>query len=376
MNRKSWSFSVFPNDFQKETLLNIGGILKKGESIQLVGAPGAGTSTIVKLFSQAPKIKDKYFSPKSNMNFLILDAYSVLEKNSLTASRLLLSLFGPQTKIPLDNLGVNKELTKNIENICSVGNIVLVIDHIQEFNYPELKPFFTNLTFLYGKFRHRFCFLSISVKPLTKTSDLVNFGVFGRILTNNILYIPPLNRRDGIWFIKDVTKQTRITFKKNEVEKIYEASLGFPRTIKKIIEAVGRGCSLNGVLSNPRLDPALALHLGELEDSIELVGESPILSAYKKERNDASGELIGEVEFKQKLTKSEESLVKLYYSKKGEIITREEGIISLWGEGAINVSDHAYDQIIHRLRNKLKHSNPLTCIETVRGRGHVLRIEN
>ncbi|KKQ75296.1 MAG: hypothetical protein US95_C0006G0018 [Candidatus Woesebacteria bacterium GW2011_GWB1_38_5] len=40
----------------------------------------------------------------------------------------------------------------------------------------------------------------------------------------------------------------------------------------------------------------------------------------------------------------------------------------------MEISDHAYDQIVLRLRKKLKNAVPKADVETVRGRGHILRI--
>ena len=70
------------------------------------------------------------------------------------------------------------------------------------------------------------------------------------------------------------------------------------------------------------------------------------------------------------------SSAKLLLSSKNKIVEREKGIEHLWGENAVEVSDHAYDQLILRLRYKMKKSQPKADLETVRGRGHTIEVTN
>src|SRR4030043_901215 len=370
-----WSFTEFPRDFQKDVLKPFSEILKKGESIQLVGAPGAGASTIIRLITQVSKVKDIYFPPKLNIQFLVFDADTLLEKSSLTASRIFLSLFGPQEAIPEDNVEINKRLTENIERICSEGRIVLIIDHIQQLNFTEFQPFFANLMNIYRKFRPNVCFVFTSQKKLTRPEDLINFGDFGRILVSNIINLPQLNRNDSFWFMNDMEKKINVSLKEKEKEKIFEVSLGFPRTMKKLVEAVSRGNYIDELKINPRLDLPLSLHLEELIEYSGLIN-IPLLEIYKNNKELQMGEKISDVLLPKKLTKIEEKLLKFLIKEKEKIIDRDRGIEVIWGENAQGISDHAYDQIIHRLRSKLINSVPKVEIETVRGRGHVLKTEN
>ena len=78
--------------------------------------------------------------------------------------------------------------------------------------------------------------------------------------------------------------------------------------------------------------------------------------------------------FGKRLTKNEEKLLKYFLKNKGGILSRADGMGYLWGENAVEISDHAYDQIVLRLRKKLKNAVPKADVETVRGRGHILRI--
>jgi energy-coupling factor transporter ATP-binding protein EcfA2 len=376
MKVKSWSFSSFPEGFRKETLTKISQNLKKGDAVQLVGARGAGTSLLVRLITQAPKARKIFFDTKLGFRFLLLDANLLLERNPLTLSRLLLSLFGTGDDVPEDNVGINRRLLKETEKTCSNGNLVLIIDHVQDLDFPQLMPFFTNLSYIYGRFRPRVKFLFVSEKPFINRSDLENFGDFGKLLTSNVIFIPALNKRDSLFFIEEVEKQMGLALEKKDKEQIFRVSGGFPRTMKRLVEAASKCFSIEEIVANPTLDGALALHLEELSEAGEFLKESFILTAYRKMLSGLSdGEQLKGVRLKCRLTKLEEKLLRLFVSRKGKIISREDGIEKLWGSRSIDISDHAYDQIIHRLRKKLTNSKPKVVLETIRGRGHCLKIE-
>jgi len=362
----SLSFSSFPKDFQKDILTKISSLLKKGESVQLVGTPGSGTSTIVRLITQVPEISTAYF-PKS-LNFH-------LERNSLTLSRLLLSLFGAYESIPQDNVAINQKLTEEIRNICLKGKLVIIIDHIQNLNFPELKPFFTNLSYIYNKFRFEMCFLFVSERSLIQLKDLNNFGYLGRLLTSNIIYNPPLGKKDSKWFLKEIEKFEQLRLNNKEKDRVYELSGGIPRTMRRLVEGLSRGNTLDDLIVNPTLYTSLSIHLEELLDSGDLKNESQILKAYKSflSRKD-NGESLNGIEIGERMTKLEAKLLNFLIDSKGEIVHREKGIEKLWGNKALDISDHAYDQIVHRLRQKLIDSKPKILIKTVRGRGHMFTI--
>jgi DNA-binding response OmpR family regulator len=146
------------------------------------------------------------------------------------------------------------------------------------------------------------------------------------------------------------------------------------RTIRRLIEAIAKGYGINELVENPELYAPLAIHLDELK-STNYFRESPILISYQSAKSRVSGgERLKEFTLKRRLTKLEERIIKLFLMKKGLIVSREDGIKNLWGDDGVSISDHAYDQIIHRLRSKINDSIPRVNIETVRGRGHVLNV--
>ena len=129
-------FSKFPKDFREDTFMSICKIIEKKESLQLVGAPGSGNTIIVKALTQIPKIREKYLKGKKDYNFVMLDGNLLLEKDSLTLLRLFLNLFDVDVEISSDSIFVQKQITKKVDSICSSGNLVIIIDHLQELDHP------------------------------------------------------------------------------------------------------------------------------------------------------------------------------------------------------------------------------------------------
>lgn len=63
------------------------------------------------------------------------------------------------------------------------------------------------------------------------------------------------------------------------------------------------------------------------------------------------------------------------YEHQGEIVSRQELIMAVWGENALDVSEQALDALIRRVRDRLATFDPThTYIKTVRGHG--VRLDN
>lgn len=63
------------------------------------------------------------------------------------------------------------------------------------------------------------------------------------------------------------------------------------------------------------------------------------------------------------------------YEHQGEIVSRQELILAVWGEDALDVSEQALDALIRRVRDRLATFDPThTYIKTVRGHG--VRLDN
>ena len=68
--------------------------------------------------------------------------------------------------------------------------------------------------------------------------------------------------------------------------------------------------------------------------------------------------------------------VKKLIENKGELIDRETMIKAVWPKNLYETSEHALDQMIHRLRKKMESATPKCALLTFRGRGAKIEIKN
>ena len=85
---------------------------------------------------------------------------------------------------------------------------------------------------------------------------------------------------------------------------------------------------------------------------------------------------IGQQELVPPLSGSQFRLIKALYEQQGEVVSRTELIVAIWGKDeALGVSEQALDALVRRLRDRLNSIDPESeYIVTVRGHG--LRLEN
>lgn len=372
MSLELLSFTQISENFQGDFIKEISDLLKKGESVQIVGESGSGSSLLAKAISQNVKIRKKYFG--DNFYFIRLDGKMLLEQNSLSMLRLLLSQFSNDV-VTSDQVEIYRQIERKVFEICKLRHLVIILDHLDDINLKSLEAFYSNLYDLHRVFEPKLSFIFICKKEIKSRELLLNFGRLGSQIVQNIILSPRFNKKDSYWFIGEKEKQLKIKLSDVDKNKIFELSGGFPRTIKRLVESVLRGSKISELEANPLIDPSLSHHLSELSNYENF--SIPILEIYKHfNEEDMSSETAGGINFSKRLTKNEMKVLKALTLTKGDVVDREVVIEKVWGERGIAISDHAYDQIIHRLRNKLKTATPNADIETVKGRGHVLRVFN
>jgi energy-coupling factor transporter ATP-binding protein EcfA2 len=376
MSFEQLSFSKLPRSLQEKTIKKVAEVIKRGESVQLMGPPGSGNSLIAKLLTQVPDLRKKYFDNSRDYHFALVDGNMLLERNPLNLTRLFFSSLNMGDETSSDNVIVQKAIEESVSGICSKGILVIVIDHVNSLDAKELQPFFTNLLNLYRRFEPNMVFVILSERSFKNADELKNFGQFRRLITQNIIYTLPFNKEDSFWFISEREKQLKKKLITRDKEKIFKLTGGFPRTIKRMVDSLVKGCSLGDLEKNPSIDMALAMHLEELSNYSGNKTDIPILNRFLQNKIEkVAEEKIEGVVFKGRLTKIEEKVIKILLKNENKMVSRDEIITKVWGEKALDISDHAYDQIIHRLRKKLEGSSPGIDIETVKGRGHCLSIK-
>jgi DNA-binding winged helix-turn-helix (wHTH) protein len=85
---------------------------------------------------------------------------------------------------------------------------------------------------------------------------------------------------------------------------------------------------------------------------------------------------VGDEELIPPLSVPQFNLLNLLYTQAGEVVSRQDLMLAVWGEEeAIGVSDQAMDALIRRLRYRISEKDPgHTYIITVRGHG--VRLDN
>lgn len=133
--------------------------------------------------------------------------------------------------------------------------------------------------------------------------------------------------------------------------------------IKRLNEIAKEGGDIDETIDNPRLNAHVNYQLELMKEGFKgnkNYFDVPIYNTF-----------IAGGNFRTEFTKLENMALKYLNKNLNVIVDREDLIQTIWGEHASqNVADHALDQLIHRLKIKLKDKN--IKLETIRGRGHRL----
>jgi two-component SAPR family response regulator len=147
--------------------------------------------------------------------------------------------------------------------------------------------------------------------------------------------------------------------------------------MKRLTILVSDGENLSELIENPEVDNKLKVDLQKILNYVEINPESdfkiPLLENFRSQHGPTQ-EKIDKVQFTSRLTRQEYALAKLLIDQAGALINREEMIKAVWPKNLYETSEHALDQMIHRLRLKLEAATPACHLLTYRGRGCKLTI--
>jgi len=319
-------FRNFPKDFKKEIVDKIIVAAKEGKNLQLVGLKGSGKSLLFRYLSSNQEIL-------SNFNVYQIDFNLISEKSASAVLKLILE------KISQEEGKIGDFEKKTIILADSFENINDILDN-------SLVRVFKAIS---DRYRDFVSFVFSVDRPIEN----------GNVYWGKAIYMTPLTGNDFEWFWNGLGGGQKF---KN---KIYNASAGYMAITKRLWEIVSSGGDLDEVIENPRLNPHLFYQLELMKEGLrgnKNYFEIPIFETFMKG-----------AQFGKELTALEFKVFQFLNDNKGKIVDRESLIRAVWGEYASqDVADHALDQLIHRLNNKLKNSNSSASIETIRGRGHRL----
>ena len=214
---------------------------------------------------------------------------------------------------------------------------LIVFDSFDELLTPDYSPFFKYLKALRDQHKYQLVYVFLTHKIAPNTPIL---GDLYQLVTEHIEYLPALEPTEYDLFGFSPTPK--------QLKEIEALSGGIPILVKTCVLAMRDGTSP---------------HPTFLE---EMLNESPNHPAYTK------SQLIQNYRASNTLSASETRLLNLLLEKTGQIVSKNQICQAVYPDAKnySGISDHAIDQLIHRLRAKIKNKYTLT---THRGLGYKLK---
>ena len=323
----------------KSEISQICRLVKLHQNVQIIALPGTGLSTLIKY------VLVDAFTPLSNLNIVALDATDsdFIEQISNLSSQISTS---KQSIIIID------EFSKKI---------------IQE---PYLH-LFSRLLDLRRDLDFSFSFVITS----NQLVDVALLPKINRILIENVIYLPAINAK----YIKEFLKINNFTLSISQKNEIVTNAYGNFRLAKIISQII-----LNNKLSSisqvqPQTELQLDYFIKELLGYVSsyppklLPSPSPLLNRYIPYFRSSSLDLVDHTTLPVLLTAREKKVFYILHRHLGHIVTRTSLLKFVWGSANyFEVYDHSLDQIIYRLKKKLRESRSNFSITTRKGRGFIL----
>lgn len=317
-------FLDFPKDFGRELEEAINRATNRGVNLQMVGLKGSGKSLMFRAILSRNK-EIKYIDCN-----LLTDRY-------------------------IEELG-----KKGLSGICLIDSF----ENIVGFDNGVVKKIMS----IYDQNRDYVTFVFSVEREMVMKSSCDTY------------YVKSLSKLEGKWFVEGLRQFNNNNIGAETINKIIEVSGGYMTIIKRLYEAVVGGENLEKLIYNPQLNTHLKYQLelmveglGKDKNNIEVLKKYYLVNEKGKFLSKVVENFMSQKSgFRNKnLTREEDKAMKLLENNTNKICLREDLIEAIWGRSAdLSISDHALDQLMHRLRNKLK-SNGVE-IETVRGRGYIL----
>lgn len=314
-------FRDFPKDFQKEIVDKVISVAESAKNLQFVGLKGSGKSLTFRYLLENSEIQKRF-------NVFQIDFNLVPEKTMSAVSSLVLQKLS-QWEAKIDEFD-----KKTIILADTFENVVDIVD-VKVFNGIS------------DRYRDYLSFIFSMERPICD----------GNVYWGEMIYTRPLVKKDFDWFWKGLGGDTKYK------EKIYKSSGGYMALIKRLFEIFNSGGNLEEAINNPRVNPHLLYQLELMKEGLRESNnyfDVPIFNTF-----------MNGLSTKSELTSLENKAFQFLVNNKEMVVERDTLIKVVWGEHASNdVADHALDQVIHRLKQKIEKDG--YKLETIRGRGHRL----
>ncbi len=225
---------------------------------------------------------------------------------------------------------------------------LIVIDSANRLLKPELQPFFFYLKAL--RDRHKYSLAYVLLTPHAIGPEYRPLlGDFYEIASEHIERLPPTDPTQMSYFGFSPTPK--------QVDQITKLSGGIPALIKICVMALRDESSLD-----PEKNPKLK---AQIEEMLSVSPDDPVLT-----RSQLVCEYIANHP-QNNLSAAETRLLNLLLENQNQVVTKDQICATVYPDvkDRAGISDHALDQLIHRLRLKVKSKHTIT---THRGLGYQL----
>ena len=333
-------------------LTRIQTILSRGESVQVVGLPGMAKSRL------ARKIPGIY-----------------LDTNLLIPRDLPAFLNHFAANLGLADLSTqSSQLCGLIASRLAGQDSTIVIDSLNVLLTPDFSPLFVFLKALrdQNKYHLKYVFFYRGLTPLSASFQPLLDDLY-EIASENIVFLPAIadsNLKSTI--LNDFSPDLDFTPSPHQITDINHLSGGIPALVKIVMQSLRDHLGLD-----PHTHPRLKAQLEEIRLAL---GSSPNPQLLAKHGlTNAAGQLRSQLladyltlHSPASLSGAETHLLNLLQTHSGQILSKDQICEAVYPDvkNRAGISDHAIDQLIHRLREKVKNQYTLT---THRGLGYRLQ---
>lgn len=320
-----------------------------------------------------------------------------------------------------------------VQEISSFNiTIVLFLGEFDEFSFAT-SVLYNNLKSLYTRARGSLQYVFLVLDDVTQPELLNRFGELNELLLRNVIYVPLCNDRETDYVIDQFSKDLNRQFSEEERQLLKELCGGHPFLLKSCTRLIalmnGQTASINAVRQmlfshfEPRsvcqkiyglltdenkqllrqivstkikdlpTSAAYLIQLGLIKNMddywypfgklFEAVVEND--GQYKTIPMDSSSDLTFEekngaifikgASVEDKFTRQEYEILRFLLSDPTKLRSRDEIGEAMWGKQSYEkYSDWAIDQVMSKIRKKLKVLGAGESLVTVRGRGYKLSL--
>ncbi len=246
--------SLYPAESRQGEIEKVLGYIRQGQSCQVLGLPGVGQSTFLKLLAYNRNVRLKHLGEKHSLYHFVLVNFSEVrtrplievtkfiflslldslrERGLMDEHESIVKIFKESTassdelimfqglKQALDFLMLEKDLT-----------IVLLLDRFEEYIPMLTEGFFANLRTLRNRGKHKFSVVASLNRSLEESVESALTMEFGEYISNNVVYLSLVEKVILEFRIKQIEELSRKTLTDSQKEQIISLTGGFGRLMK------------------------------------------------------------------------------------------------------------------------------------------------